>query len=91
MKRSEHELKEKRSKALDEGEKQEAEKGAHLLEYSDLNCGKSYTQEAQQPEMLMSDQGIDSQGQVMDFQAVRVKCQAQPSCLRVKEHVGKKK
>ena len=48
-------MKKKRSRALDEGEKLEALKGVGLLEYSDLNCGKSYyTQERQRPTMLMS-------------------------------------
>lgn len=48
-------MKKKRSRALEEGEKLEALKGAGLLEYSDLNCGKNYyTQERQQPKILMS-------------------------------------
>lgn len=82
-------MKKKRSRALDEGEKQEALKGAGLLEYSDLNCGKSYyTQERQQPTMLMSvsiakDRTWIFSGKVMN------KWQAHPLALRAEGCVKK--
>lgn len=83
-------MKKKRSRALDEGEKQEALKGASLLEYSDLNCRKSYyTQERQQPTMLMSvsiakDRTWNFSGKVMN------KRQASPLALRAEGRVKKK-